>query len=95
MTVELVEVIQEQINCEFLWSPPLFIIRALHHTDPSPFPELCDSPDQAAHHHVFGFKLEISFLTCHVTRGSEEVEDTGNRICGDVIKSKNPVEISK
>jgi len=40
-------------------------------------------------------KLEISFLTWHVTRGSEEVEDVGNRICGYIITSKNPVEISK
>ena len=40
-------------------------------------------------------ELEVSFLTCHLTVGSEEIKDICNLICGYIITSKDPVEISK
>jgi hypothetical protein len=38
----------------FFGLPPLILIPPLLHTHLSPPPEVCDSPDQAAHYHILG-----------------------------------------
>jgi hypothetical protein len=49
----------------FFGFAPLIIIPPLRHTHLSPSPELCDSPDHAAHYHILGWmqseKVGFSF----------------------------------
>jgi hypothetical protein len=57
------EVALEQVFSEFFGFPPLITIPPLLHTYLSPPHEVCDSPEQAAHYHTLGLKLEASSLT--------------------------------
>jgi hypothetical protein len=91
VTFGLDEVTQEQIYCEIFWSPRCslfqrYVTLTLH-------PALSCATVLTRQHTITSSVWEISFLTCHVTRGSEEVKNVGNRICGYKITSKNQVEI--
>jgi hypothetical protein len=60
------EVALGQVFLQLLGFPLLIIIPPWLHTQLSPHHKMYDNPDQAAHYHTVGPKLEASSLTQHL-----------------------------